>query len=47
MVIRIVPATETTFIVSVGGGTPDNAYVAEDGTTFYVAEDGTTYYVQE
>lgn len=31
----------------IGGGTPSNAYVAEDGTTFYVAEDGTTYYVQE
>lgn len=30
-----------------GGGTPTNAYVAEDGTTFYVAEDGTTFYVQE
>jgi lysophospholipase L1-like esterase len=28
-------------------GTPANAYVAEDGTTFYVAEDGTTFYVQE
>jgi hypothetical protein len=31
----------------VGGSTPSNAYVAEDGSTFYVAEDGTTYYVQE
>jgi hypothetical protein len=30
-----------------GGGTPANAYVAEDGATFYVAEDGATYYVQE
>jgi hypothetical protein len=26
---------------------PDNAYVAEDGTTSYVAEDGITAYVQE
>lgn len=28
-------------------GTPANAYVAEDGSTFYVAEDGSTFYVQE
>ncbi len=26
---------------------PDNAYVAEDGTTYYVADDNVSYYVQE
>ncbi len=46
-VTRIIPATETMFLVEAAPTTPSNAYVTEDLSKFYVAEDGVTFYTQE
>lgn len=37
---RIVPATETMFLVPAGGGTPSNAVVIDNGTVVTL-DDGT------